>query len=86
MSEPDRPRTAVLSRHARERCAEMGVGSKRVKRLLRQPDITRTSYMGRYVAVADSDPEIAVVYAQASDGTHTVITVLYRRYDSYTRP
>lgn len=86
VSDPSQPNTARLSQHARHRCAEMHVNTKRVKRLLRSPDITRTSYNDRYLAVADSDPEIAVVYAKHADGTCTVITVLYRQYDTYIRP
>jgi Domain of unknown function (DUF4258) len=86
MSNPDRLATARLSDHARDRCAEMGVGTKRVKHLLRRPDIIRTTYKDRYFAVSDADPEIAVVYAKAPDGTCTVVTVLYRQYNEYTRP
>jgi hypothetical protein len=86
VSDPDRPTTARLTNHARQRCDEMRVQTKRVKRLVREPDITRTSYDGRWLAVSDRDPEIAVVYAKHPDGTCTVITVLYRQYDTYIRP
>lgn len=86
VSDPTQPGTARMTEHARRRCVEMRVGTKRVKRLLRNPDITRTSYMGRYLAVSDADPEIAVVYAKGADGTCTVITVLYRQYSYYQRP
>ena len=86
MTDPNQPLTAKLSEHARRRCLEMHVTTKRVKKLVRQPDITRTSYNGRWLAVSDADPEIAVVYAKAPDGTCTVITVLYRQLDYYRRP
>ena len=85
MSDPSQPPTARLTEHARRRCVEMHVGTKRVKQLLRNPDIVRCSYGERFLAVADADPEIAVVYARQPDGTLTVITVLYRRYDRYSR-
>ena len=86
MTDMDRPMTARLTNHARQRCDEMRINTKRVKNLVRNPDITRTSYMDRWLAVSDRDPEIAVVYAKQPDGTCTVITVLYRQYDEYTRP
>ena len=86
MTDPTQPPTARMSEHARRRCVEMQVTTKRVKHLLRNPDITRTTYDGRLLAVADSDPEIAVVFARAPDGTCTVVTVLYRQYDTYIRP
>ena len=85
MPNPDQPPTPRLSQHARQRCDEMHVGTKRVKRLLRSPDVVRCSYNDRYLAVSDADPEIAVVFAKHPDGTCTVITVLYRTYEDYTR-
>ena len=85
MSNPDQPPTARLTQHARQRCDEMRVGTKRVKQLLRNPDVVRCSYNDRWLAVSDADPEIAVVFAKDPDGTCTVITVLYRSYDIYNR-
>ena len=69
MTDMDRPMTARLTNHARQRCDEMRINTKRVKNLVRNPD-----------------PEITVVYAKQPDGACTVITVLYRQYDEYTRP
>lgn len=85
MANPDYPETARLTEHARLRCLEMNVDTKRVKRLLRRPDIVRSSYRDRYVAVGDSDPKIAVVYVRDPDGTIQVITVLFRDYEYYDR-
>lgn len=86
MASPDHPVTARLSDHARARAAEMHVETKRVKRLLRRPDVTRASKLGRYVAVSDADPEIAVVYVNEPGGAVVVVTVLYRQLDWYDRP
>jgi len=85
VSNPDQPPTARLTQHARQRCDEMRVGTKRVKQLLRNPDVVRCSYNDRWLAVSDADPEIAVVFARQPDGTCTVITVLYRSYNIYNR-
>jgi hypothetical protein len=84
VASPDHPATARLTEHARLRAAEMHVETKRVKRLLRRPDVTRPSKLGRYVAVSDSDPELAVVFVK-ENGTLVVITVLYRQLDWYDR-
>jgi len=77
--------TAVLSEHARARAAAMGVCTKRVKRIVRAPDILRPGYRGRWVAVADADPELAVVYTVEPGGQPVVVTVLYRNYQWYDR-
>jgi len=85
MDANDRPVTARLSPHARQRCLEMHVETKRIKRLLRQPTLTYATYKSRWMATSEADPEIAVVYAKSPDGTLDVITVLVRTYDEYQR-
>jgi hypothetical protein len=85
VSDPTHPTTARMSFHARQRCAEMRIETKRVKRLLRCADIIRVSYNDRFIAVGDSDPKIAVVYARDPDGTIVVVTVLFRDYEHYDR-
>jgi len=82
----DRPITPRLTEHARQRCAEMHVETKRVKRLLQRPTLTYSTHSDRLMATSEADPEIAVVYANSPDGTVTVITVLLRSYDEYKRP
>jgi hypothetical protein len=54
--------TPKLTPHARQRCVEMGVGTKRVQRIVRQPDVDRPSRGRRRIAVRDDDPAIACVY------------------------
>jgi hypothetical protein len=85
MNTGDRPVTARLTPHARARCAEMHVETKRVKRLLRRPTLTYATYADRLMATSEEDPEIAVVFAKGPDGTLDVITVLVRSYDEYSR-
>lgn len=64
----------------------MGVSTKRVKRVVRDPDTRHTSYDGRFVVTSEKDPQIAVVYGFDDDGTQTVITVLWRTPEQYDRP
>jgi hypothetical protein len=66
--------TARLTDHARQRCREMGVLTKVVKRLVRDPKIRYPSWSGRFVAC---DGTLAVVYAIDPDSVPAVITVLY---------
>lgn len=85
MSEPWHPSTALLTKHARERAAEMGVCTKRIKRLLRNPTINRVGRDGRWVATSQADPDIAVVYAPDEQGRPVVITLLWRAAEAYDR-
>jgi hypothetical protein len=75
--------TPKLTHHARQRCLEMGVTTKRVKRMVRQPDVDRPSRGRRRIAVRDDDPAIACVYEQ--DEPPLVITVLWRTQELYER-
>lgn len=84
MSDPNHPPTARLTAHAQQRCNEMQVSSKRVKRLVRNPSINHVTWANRWVATSNDDPDIAVVYAVA-DGQPTVITVLWRSAVPYDR-
>lgn len=78
-------RTPKLTNHARQRCSEMGVATKRAKRIARDPDITRPSGAG-ILAKADHDPEIAVVYADDPDGSRVILTVLPNTQEKFLRP
>jgi hypothetical protein len=75
--------TPRLSDHARQRCREMGIGTKQVKHLVRSPKITRRSgaFADRMIVY---DEALAVVYAHGPDGVPIVITVLHR--EDFTRP
>lgn len=66
--------TPRLSDHARQRCAERGIGTKRVKRVMRAPDVNRTTWGDRWIATSATDPNLIVVYVYR-DGVPTVITV-----------
>jgi len=84
----ERPVTAQLSRHARQRAAEMGVPTKWIKHMIRNPDLCRPGRAGRmddWLVVSDAHPDIAVVYRQHPNGEITVLTVLRRTYEEYTR-
>ena len=77
--------TARISPHAHERMEEMHVSSKRVKRLVRDFDLRRCSYAGRWVVTREDEPDICVVYVDDEDGTPLVVTVLVRSYAPYVR-
>lgn len=61
----------------------MGIATKRVKKLVRAPDVNRCAYgSNRWIAYSRADPEIAVIWCYDS-GMPIVVTVIYRR--SFTR-
>lgn len=77
--------TPRLTHHARQRCEEMDVRTKRVKRIVRDPDLDRPSVAQRRIATRDDDPGLAVVYAEGEDGTPVIITVLPHVQEEYDR-
>lgn len=79
------PATPRLSRHARERCAEMGISTKVAKEIVRHPDVDRPGKPGsdRRVAVSDLHPGYAVVYAPHDPPE--VISVVFRTQVRYHR-
>jgi hypothetical protein len=64
----------VLSRHARDRMVEFGLGLDVVEELVHRPDRTHTDAVGERLCVADAHPSWAAVVGD--DGV--VITVLRR--------
>lgn len=80
------PRTPRLTRHARQRCAELGIGTKRVKRIVRHPSSTYPSQRGHdnngVVLISALDPDYAVVVDLTAN---VVLTVLPRVLDEYVR-
>lgn len=80
--------TPRLTHHARERCAEMGVTTKRAKRIVQDPDVSRpakaTGGDDGFIAVADHEPDIAVVYKLDGD-VPVILTVVWRTYEPYDR-
>lgn len=76
--------TPFLTRHARERCAEMGISTKVAKRIVQHPDIIRPGNNGTacLVAVSDRYPEYAVVYDPEA---FRIVTVVFRTAEVYVR-
>lgn len=79
----------VMSHHARERCAEMGISTKVAKAIAKNPTLT---YGGRpgtdsMVHLSEAHPEYAVVVGQprSPGGPPVVVTVLFRVYEDYVR-
>jgi hypothetical protein len=68
----------VLGDHARERCAEMDVRTKVVKRALREATITYEHHAkkGEWLAHCP-DVGLAIVYRPTRNGVAHVITVLW---------
>jgi hypothetical protein len=83
--------TPRVSPHARQRCQEMGISTKRAKRVVMRPDIVRPANRpgrpkGAYkMAVSDADPEIAVVFIETRCDRPVIVTVLWRTYETYDR-
>lgn len=81
--------TPVLSKHARERCAEMGISTKIAKRIVQNARVTyrgtnSKSDTGR-VALCPDYPDYAVVFAEDGKGGTIIITVLFNTPDRYVR-
>jgi hypothetical protein len=57
-----------LTDHARERCAQMGISTKLVKRVLSDPDITYQPRTGEWFARRD---DIIVPFTLRRDGKRT---------------
>jgi len=77
--------TPIITDHARERCAQMGISTKVAKRMVRRHDI---AYAGNSLAkpalvlMSDAEPDIAVVVTM---DYQVVITVLLRTEVQYDR-
>lgn len=78
--------TPRLSVHARERCAELGISTKRAKRVVQQRTGTypgAPSHTNNAIVVTSaSDPEIAVVW---DPDANSILTVLPRIQEDYVR-
>lgn len=81
----DRPDVA-LTKHARDRCNEMGVPYEVAKAVLRNPTMTwAANPPGRFFAWSQENPGIGVYFSPDEFGTKIAITVVPRTYDTYTR-
>lgn len=78
--------TPQMSPHARLRCREMGISTKRAKRIFQHHDTRYAAHAGYrnggFTLMWSGEPDIAIVVSQ--DMT-TVITVLERTQEEYER-
>lgn len=79
------PATPILSQHARERCAEMGIRTRVAKDIVRHADVVRAGKRGDDALMATSDryPEYAVVFGPRDPPI--IVTVLFREQETYVR-
>lgn len=75
--------TPRLTHHARQRCAEMGIGTRVAKRIVQQADCRRPSRDGATVATCEAYPEYAVVFEAGEP--NVIITVVFRTTEAYVR-
>lgn len=80
--------TPRMTRHALARCQEMGIPARLAKAIWRKADLVYPSPKdGRDAVIAASTlfPGYAVVVTEGRDGHPTVLTVVFRTTDTYTR-
>lgn len=81
--------TPRMTRHALARCQEMGIPARLAKAIWRKATQTYPSRSqdGRDGLVVSSElfPGYAIIVAPAYDGHPTVVTVVFRTQDDYTR-
>lgn len=87
----DHNRTPRMSRHALERCKEMGIPAKAAKAIFRNPAVVRPSAKGHpdkghpvYIVTSDLSPLYAIVVAD-EPGRALVLTVVFRTSATYVR-
>lgn len=78
--------TPRLTKHARERCAEMGISTKVAKHIYRHADvrIPGNRDTGCLVARSDAYPDYRVVYCETADGP-LIVTVDFYSLVPYVR-
>lgn len=78
--------TPKMTAHARVRCVELGITTKRAKQIVRCRTSTYPSPYGHsnngVMVMSASDPEIAVVW---DPDTNHILTVLPRTSEKYVR-
>lgn len=82
--------TPRITKHARQRCEEMGISTKVAKQIVRHADVTHTTdsrgrECQRFVCKSDKHPGYAVAYFKAPDGVPVVCTVLFDTAEEYVR-
>jgi hypothetical protein len=89
MSNEHREQTPALTEHARLRCTQMKVTTRRAKRVVQRPSSVYPGppqYGENFIAVADFDPDIQVAYTVDDDGRKVIKTVLWSTTEFYVRP
>jgi hypothetical protein len=81
----DYPPTPQLCDHARQRCAEMGISTRRVKRVIREPDLSYCTYEGRMMMCRFDEPDFRVVVNTDGD-VPVAVTVVWWTDEVYERP
>lgn len=82
---PEFPVTPVLTQHARERCAEMGIRTRVVKQIWRHRTLTwPLRDQDRTVVTSDEQPRYALVVDEHCEPP-VVVTVLFNNTETYVR-
>lgn len=82
--------TPVMTRHARDRCAEMGISTKVAKLIHRTRDatypgtVTKTGEQS-YIAMSDLVPDYVIAYLPKVHGPDVIMTVLFKSTEYYER-
>jgi len=83
--------TPKMTRHALERCQEMGIPARLAKGIFRRPAVVRPANQAgrptrwdRYMVTSDLFPDYAVV-VEDRDGVVWVVTVVFRTTEVYDR-
>lgn len=77
--------TPKLTNHARERCVEMHISTKRAKRVVRNADVRRPAERGAVLATWQGDPAIAVIYVEDQEPVPLITSVVWRTREQYER-
>lgn len=81
----------MLTHHARERCAEMGISTKVAKRIVQHARVTyraantQSQSANCRIALCCDYPEYAVVFDQEPDGRQVIVTVVFNTPGRYER-
>ena len=77
--------TPIMTKHARERCAEMGISTKVAKRIVQHADLTRRDHADseRRISTSSQHPGYIVVHTQ--DEIPVIVTVAFNAGREYVR-
>ena len=75
--------TPRLTDHARQRCYEMDVPTRRAKGAVQSPQMTYPVRDGRLVAISHDEPRLAVVFEEGEPAV--IVTVLAATFRETTR-